>query len=173
MQLGLEALDLKCALIRLLLRQRRRPRLLLQPRALEALLLQSAVEVAHLREHLLVVLAQRFEARVEVLVALLEQHRVKLALLELSPQLGAHGAIGCACRQGAAGRAEVGGLRQGRLFVLVLGCLGTHHILLQRNPGAQLLEVAVLVLQHLEQRAHVARPALGAATAASRGRPSG
>ena len=171
MQLGLEALDLKCALIRLLLRQRRRPRLLLQPRAIEALLLQSAVEVAHLREHLLVVLAQRFEARVEVLVALLEQHRVKLALLELSPQLGAHGAIGYACRQGAAGRAEVGGLRH-RLFVLVLGCLGTHHILLQRNPGAQLLECAVLVLQHLEQRAHVARPALGA-TAASRGRPSG
>ena len=71
----------------------RRLQLLLQPRPLNPLLLEGGVELGHLREEAVVVVAQRREARVEVRVALLEQRHLEGALLHLAAQLRGHGAI--------------------------------------------------------------------------------
>ena len=96
--------------------------------------------------HLLVVVTQRVEAGVEVLVALVEEGELELRLLELPAQLRAHRPL----QHARAERRRLTDLALAR--VVRLRAL----LLLECEARAELLERAVLVLQHLEQRAHVA-----------------
>ena len=100
--------------------------LLLQPRVLGPLVADHPVELRHLREHLLVVVAHRREACVQVVVPLLEDGQLRSPVLKVAPQFHQLRALACS------------GRKKRRRWAMVLPLLQRH-------------DLPLLLLQHLHQ----------------------
>jgi hypothetical protein len=124
--LALQRLQLRLPLLQVVLRHGGAVHLLLEPRVLGPLLADHPVEFRHLREHLLVVVAHRREARVQVVIPLLEDGQLRGPVLKTAPQFHQLRALACTGRR----------KRRRRAMVLPL---------LQRH------DLPLLLLQHLHQ----------------------
>ena len=109
-------------------------------------LADDAVEVSHLRQNLLVVLADGGEARRLVVVLLRQQRQLRAVVLQLAPQLDELGALRLRARDAAARDGVVGArhvLGDGELVLQLV----EHAVLLAERP--------LLLAQDLDVRRHV------------------
>ena len=136
--LAQERLDLRLLLLQVVVQHAAAVILLLQARILHALVADDTIEILHLREHLVVVVTQRVEARLEVIESLLQHGKLGRAVLEVTPHLHQLRALVSTASGQRRRRRTDRARRQCRARPILL--------------LLQLKDLPFLVLQHLKQR---------------------